>query len=239
MSASEVLAGVRAQLAKVSLFPAAGERAPAWPTVVVVAAGLLIGLGAWLAGRGFLAIGVAPAIAGPVAILAGVLLGAAVIERGMGAAYDRWLGARWAPLAIGGSMLLRVVALWSTAPSAWWAALCLPAGLGRLAAVGLQRLGDVAPAPRGRSFVIGRVAAIELVVATALVAMVAVAAAGGMGLALLGIAAVVAVVLGLALDMGEGELSADSLAVAAAAIELVAAVGLAALDPAARSPFVG
>lgn len=239
MSASDVLAGVRAQLAQVSAVPPGDERAPVVPGLVVVVAGVGVGVAAWLAARGFLAIGVAPAVAGVVAVVVGVLIGAAVIERGMAAAFDRWLGARWAPQATGGALLLRVVALWSTAPGAWWAALIVPAGVGRLAAVALQRLGDVGPPPRGRSFVLPRVGAVELVAATGVIAVLAVAAAGGLGLVLLAVAAVVAIVLGLALEMGEGELAADALAVAAAALELVAAVGLAALAPATRSPFIG
>ena len=125
-----------------------------------------------------------------------VLFGAAGIERGMAGAFDRWLGTRWAPLATGGTLLLRVVALWSTAPALWWAAVIVPAGAGRLAAVALQRLGDVAPAPRGRSFVLRGVSAVELVAACAVIAALAVAASGGSGLAVLGVAAAIAVVLG-------------------------------------------
>ena len=64
MSASDVLAGVRAQLAQVSAVPPGDERAPVVPGLVVVVAGVGVGVAAWLAARGFLAIGVAPAVAG-------------------------------------------------------------------------------------------------------------------------------------------------------------------------------
>jgi hypothetical protein len=156
----------------------------------------------------------------------------------MAAAFERWMGPRWSPIATAGTLALRVVALWSTAPSAWLPALVVPAGLGRLAAVGLQRLGDVSRPPPGRTFVVGRVTIGELVVTTLALLLVAWIAATGLGLAAVGVAIVVAIGLGLALQVGEGELRGDSLAVVAAAIELVAAVGLAAIDPASQSPFV-
>jgi hypothetical protein len=73
----------------------------------------------------------------------------------------------------------------------------------------------------------------------AVVALAAGLTAGGLGLAIVGIAVVVAIALGLAVQVGEGELASDSLAVVAAAVELVAAVGFAAIAPAARSPFIG
>lgn len=239
MAAIDVLDGVRAQLARVSAMPSARDVETPWPGAVVVGAGLLIGLLAWLGGRALLAIGVAPAIAGVVAVVIGVVVGAAVVERGLAGALDRWLGGRWSPLATGGGLLLRVVALWSTAPGAWLVALVVPAGLGRLAAVGLQRLGDVRRAPAGRSLVVGPVGTVELAVAALVVVTLAALAAGGLGVATVGVAVVIAIVLGLALQLGEGELAADSLAVVAVAIELVAAVGFAAIAPAARSPFVG
>ena len=239
MAANQVIDGVRAQLARVSAMPSGPDRATPWPGAIVVGAGLLIGLAAWLGGRALLAIGVAPAVAGIVAVAVGVAIGAAVIERGLAAAFDRWIGGRWSPVATGGALLLRVIALWSTAPGWWLAALVVPAGLGRLAAVGLQRLGDVRRGPDGRSLVIPRIGLIELGLATLAVTVLAVVAAGGLGLAIVGVAVVIAIVLGFSLQLGEGELAADSLAVVAAAIELVAAVGFAAIGPAARSPFIG
>lgn len=239
MAANDVLDGVRAQLARVSAVPGAGEREAPWPGLIVVGAGLLIGLVAWLGGRALLAIGVAPAIAGLVAIACGVAAGAAVVERGLGVALDRWLGARWSPIATGGGLLLRVIALWSTAPAWWLAALVVPAGLGRLAAIGLQRLGDVRRGSGGgRSLVVESVGLAELAVATLLVLVIASLAAGGLGAATVGVAIVIAIVLGLSLQLGEGLLAADNLAVVAFAIELVGAVGFAAIGPASHSPFV-
>jgi hypothetical protein len=238
VAANQVLDGVRAQLARVSAMPWGPDRETPWPGAIVVGAGLLIGLAAWLGGRALLAIGVAPAIAGVAAIACGVGAGAAVVERGLGAAFDRWIGGRWSPMATGGGLLLRVIALWSTAPAWWLASLVVPAGLGRLAAVGLQRLGDVRPAPDGRSLVVGEVGTLELAVAALVIVGLAAFFAGGLGAATVGVAVVIAIVLGLSLQLGEGVLAADSLAVVAAAIELVGAVGFAAIAPAAQSPFV-
>jgi hypothetical protein len=239
MAAADAWSAVRAQLARVSAWPADGGGATAWPASITVVAGVAIGVLAGLAAAGLRAIAVAPAVAGVVAVVVAALFGAAVIERGGAAAYERWLGLRWAASAAAGTALLRVVALWSTAPSAWWGALIAPAALGRLAAVGLQRIGDVAPAPGGRSLVIGRPRDLDLALAVAVVALAAGLTAGGLGLAIVGIAVVVAIALGLAVQVGEGELASDSLAVVAAAVELVAAVGFAAIAPAARSPFIG
>lgn len=236
---ADVIDGVRAQLARVSAVPWGEDRDAPWPGAIVVGAGLLIGLAAWVGGRGFLAIGVAPAIAGVVAVACGVAAGAAVVERGLAAAFERWLGAKWSPMATGGGLLLRVMALWSTAPTWWLPALVIPAGLGRLAAIGLQRLGDVGPAPDGRSLVVERVGTVEIAVAAVLLLALAAWAAGGLGAAVVGVAIVIAIVLGLSLQLGEGVLAADSLAVVAAAIELVAAVGFAAIAPALQSPFIG
>ena len=238
VAANHVLDGVRAQLARVSAVPWGPERDAPWPGAIVVGAGLLIGLAAWLGARAMLALGVAPAIAGITAIALGVGAGAAVIERGLAAAFDRWTGPRWSPFATGGSLVLRVIALWSTAPAAWLAALVIPAGLGRLAAIGLQRLGDVRAAPDGRSLVVGMPGLLELAVATAALVVFASLAAGGLGAAAVGAGLVIAIVLGLSLQLGEGTLAADSLAVVAAAVEIVGAVGFAAIDPATRSPFV-
>ncbi|MEZ4401039.1 MAG: hypothetical protein R3B06_13525 [Kofleriaceae bacterium] len=239
MAAMDLLGGVRAQLARVSAWPGATVGDAAWPATVVTVAGLAIGVLAAAAGNGFLAIGVAPAVAGVVAIAAGLVAGAAVLERGLAAACARWLGERWAPLVTGAALLLRVVALWSTASTAWWSALVVPAGLGRLAAVGLQRVGDTRRAVLGRSLVVGDIPTFDLGVAALVVTIIAGVALGGLGLATVAVAAVVAVVIGLALQLGEDELAADSLAVVAVAIDLVGAVAIAAIAPAARSPFIG
>lgn len=237
--AADLIDGVRAQLARVSVMPAARDVAVPWPGAIVVAAGLVVGVVAWLGGRAMLGIGVAPAIAGVVAIAAGVLVGAAVVERGLASAFDRWIGGRWTPIATGGGLLLRVVALWSTAPAWWLAALVVPAGMGRLAAIGLQRIGDVRAATAERTLVVGRVGSAELAAAVVAMAVIAGVAAGTLGLVTLGVGVVVAIGLGLALQVGEGELASDSLAVVAAAVELVGAVGMAAIAPASQSPFIG
>jgi hypothetical protein len=204
----------------------------------VIATGVVVGAAAWLAGRMVGAIGVAPGLWGLVAVVATVVLGAAVVERGLHAATERWLGARWASLVVGGSVLGRVVALWSIAPAYWLGALVMSVAAGRWAAVGLQRLGDVAAPGRGRTFVIGAFTWLELAVASIVIAALFVLVAGAAGFAIALAAVLVAVGLGLGVQILDRELAGDSLAAVAAVIELVVLVGIAAVEPAALSPFV-
>ncbi len=226
------------QVGRVTIVPE-GDVGPApWPAALVVATGIAVGAAAWLAGRMIAAIGVAPAVSGLVTVIMTIVLGAAVVERGLHAVSERWLGARWATLVVGGTVLGRVVAVWSIAPRLWLGALVLATAAGRWAAVGLQRLGDVAPPGRGRTFVVGTVSWVELAAASAVVLIVAVMIAGGAGVALTFAVLVIAVGLGLGVQILDRELAGDSLAAIAAVVELVALVGLAAAEPATGSPFI-
>jgi hypothetical protein len=226
------------QVGRVTIVPE-GEvgHAPPWPGALVIATGIAIGAVAWLAGRVLGAIGVAPALAGLVAVVAAVVLGAAVVERGLHAASERWLGARWASLVVGGVALTRVVALWSLAPRVWLGALIVSIAAGRWVAVGLQRLGDVGAPGRGRTFVVEGVSWAELAVASVVVLACLISIAGAAGAAIAIAVVVLAVGLGLGVQILDRELAGDSLAAIAAVAELVVLIGLAAYAPAAATPF--
>ena len=236
--ARNVLRDAWGQVGRVTIVPEGDSAQAPWPAAVVIATGVAVGAGAWLCGRVVGAAGVAPGLWALVAVVAAVVLGAAVVERGLHAASERWLGARWATLVVGGSVLGRLVSLWSIAPRYWLGALVLSVAAGRWAAVGLQRLGDVATPGRGRTFVIGAYGWLELAVASIVLAALFVLVAGAAGFAIAVVAVVIAVGLGLGVQILDRELAGDSLAALAAVIELVVLVGMAAAEPAAVSPFV-
>ena len=225
------------QVGRVTIVPEGDGRDAPWPGALVVATGVAIGAAAWLVARLIAALGAAPAVGGLFAVLVAIVLGAAVVERGLHAASERWLGARWASLVVGAGVLARIVALWSLAPRMWLGALVLGAAAGRWAAVGLQRLGDVGAAGRGRTFVVGAMGWLELGVASAAVVVLAILVAGWVGLALALVVAATAVGLGLGVQTFDRELGGESLAAIAAVVELIVLVGLAAAAPAALSPF--
>ena len=236
--ARNLLRDAWSQVGRVTIVPQGDSAQPPLPAALVIATGIAVGAGAWLVGRVLGAIGIAPALSALVAVVATVVLGAAVVERGLHAASERWLGARWASLVVGASVLGRLVALWSIAPRYWLGALVLGVAAGRWAAVGLQRLGDVAAPGRGRTFVIGAFSWLELAVASIVLAALFVLVAGAAGFAIALAAVLVAVGLGLGAQILDRELAGDSLAAIAAAIELVVLVGLAAVEPASVSPFI-
>lgn len=208
-----------------------------WPGALVVASGIAVGAVAWLAGRAVGALGAAPALGGLVAVVAAIVLGAAVLERGLHAASERWLGARWASLVVGGVALTRIVALWSLAPRHWLGAMVVSIAAGRWVAVGLQRLGDVGAPGRGRTFVVEGVSWAELGLASLVVVACAISVAGAVGAAIAIAVVVIAVGLGLGVQILDRELAGDSLAAIAAVAELVVLIGLAAWAPAWATPF--
>ncbi len=234
----DLLRGAWSQVGRVTIVPeAAGGPAP-WPGALVVATGIAVGALGWLGSWVLIALGAAPALGALVAVVLAIVGGAALVERGAHAAVERWLGARWAPLVLGGAVLARLVALWSIAPRLWLGALVLALAVGRWAAVALQRLGDVAAAGRGRTLVIGTVGWLELAVASIVVLALAMLVGGGSGVLIVVVAGLAAGGLGLGVQILDRELAGDSLAAIATAIELIVLVGLAAAAPAAISPFV-
>jgi hypothetical protein len=234
----KLLRAALGQVGRVTIVPEGEVTHAPWPGALVVASGIAVGAVAWLAGRILGALGVAPALSGLVAVVAAVVLGAALVERGLHAASERWLGARWASLVVGGVALTRVVALWSLAPRHWLGAMIVSLAAGRWVAVGLQRLGDVGAPGRGRTFVVeGGVSWAELALASLVVVACLISIAGAAGAAIAIAVIVTAVGLGLGVQILDRELAGDSLAAIAAVAELVVLVGLAAWAPAAATPF--
>lgn len=236
--ARNLLRDTWSQVGRVTIVPEGDSAQAPWPAALVIATGIAVGAGAWLSGRLVGAIGVAPGLWALVAVVGTIVLGAAIVERGLHAASERWLGARWASLVVGGSVLGRVVAIWAIAPKYWLGAFVLSVAAGRWAAVGLQRLGDVAAPGRGRTFVVGAYTWLELAVASIVLTALFVLVGGAAAFAVLLAAVIIAVGLGLGVQILDRELAGDSLAAIAAAIELVVLVGMAAVEPATLSPFV-
>ncbi len=227
-----------AAVARTSLAPGAVDAptATGWVGVVVTATGAAIATTAWLGARAVLAAGVVPAIAAVVAALVGLIAGAAILERGVVRAAERWFGARWSAAIAGGTVLGRVVILWSTAPARWLGALVVAAVVGRWGAIALQRLGDVASSERGLA--VGDIGWLDVGATTALVLAVAAIAAGWAGVALVVVLGLCAFGLGQVIQTVDGELSSANLAAIAVALELIALVALSVIAPAATSPFV-
>jgi hypothetical protein len=234
----DLLRAALGQVGRVTLVPERDVARAPWPGALVVATGIALGAAAWLAGRLLGALGAAPALAGLAAVTVAVVLGAAVVERGVHAAMERWIGARWASLVVGAVVLARVVALWSLAPRVWLGALIVSVAAGRWIAVGLQRLGDVAAPGRGRTLVVERVGWPELGLASLVVVACLISIAGAAGAAIVIAVVVISVALGLGVQILDRELAGDSLAAVAAVAELVVLIGLAAYAPAAASPFI-
>lgn len=237
-STKQQLRAAWAVVARTSLAPRlrGAPARSAWAGPVVVATGALVAATAWLGGRAVLAAGVVTAIAAVVAVVVALIAGAAVVERGLLGAVERWFGARWSAAVVGGAVLARVVILWSTAPARWLAALVLAGVLGRWGAVLLQRLGDVIETERGLA--VGDVSWLELGVTTLAVVALAALIIGWAGVVLVVVLGLIAFGLGLVVQTVDGELTASNLAAVALALELVALVALSVIAPATASPFV-
>lgn len=226
------------------------ERAAPWMVVVGAVLGVAAWGVAWVAG----VLDVPVAVRGALAVLALTALTAALLDVGLARAVERWSGrdpgalvgdGDHGPIGPAGTSVLlavaltRVVAVIAIRPSAWLAALVVAPLLGRWAALALQRLGDVLepPAPDRRSLVVGGVSWLQLGVVTALVGVVAVLGLGAVALVLLAMCGAIAFVAGLVVERARGGLDGHSLAAVAAACEVLALVGIAAIAPALVSPW--
>ena len=214
----------------------------------MVAVGAALGVAAWAIGWVIGELGVVPALAGALSVLALIGLSAALLDVGLARTLERWLsgepdeGAGLGPVAITtltSTALVRIVAVIAIRPSAWLAALVVAPMIGRWAALLLQRLGDALEPPRNdkRSLLVGEVSWAQVGVVTALVALITVLGLGGYGLIVLAVAGAVAFALGLTSERRKGGLDGDALAAAAAACEVIALVGIAAVAPALASPW--
>lgn len=221
------------------------ERAAPWMVAVGAMLGVAAWVVAWLLGR----LDVPVALRGALAVLTLTALTAALLDVGLARVVERWLGRDDDLGAVGpagtSAMLAvtvaRVIAIITIRPSAWLAALVVAPLCGRWAALALQRLGDVLePAmPERRSLVVGGVSWLQLGVVTALVAVIAVLGLGATALLLLAVIGAVAFVAGLVAERARGGLDGYTLAAVAAACEVIALVGVAAMAPALTSPWLG
>jgi adenosylcobinamide-GDP ribazoletransferase len=228
-------------------------RAAPWMVAVGAALGVVAWVVGWITGE----LGVVPALRGALAVLALIALSAALLDVGLARTVERWLrtgsgdpddldpGTRTGigpagVTALVSSALIRIVAVIAIRPSAWLAALVVAPLIGRWAALLLQRLGDVLePASNDRrSLIVGEVSWAQVGIVTGLVTLITVLGLGVSGLLVLAAAGAVAFAIGLTSERRRGGLDGDALAAAAAACELIAFIGIAALAPAIASPWV-
>lgn len=201
----------------------AEPRSAAW----VVALGAPVGLVAWGAARLFLAIGFPAPLAAIVGLAMLTAASAALVERGLADAVDRWSG----QLRAGGvasvlvlvfATLVRAAAIVFVAPASWLGVFVATAVAGRWAAVFLQALGDpVAHDPEVRSLVAVPAPAWLTAAISAAVVAVLVGALGKVGVAALALAAIGVFALGLATQRRDGGLTPAVVGAAAALGELV------------------
>ncbi len=210
----------------------ADEEAPAagW----VLAIGAAIGVCAYgVAALGH-ALALPAAACTAVAIVIGILLSGAVVERGLGvylsrnAAGERTSDPAIAATAISGSLLVRTHLLAALPYEHWLFAFPATWLVGRWAAMFLQAIGDpILDAPR-RSLVAHPPPAWVMGAATAVVAIGAVVSLGWAMLLALALTAVVAFALGLAAQRRRGGIDAAVVGAAAAAGEVMTLLVLAA-----------
>ncbi len=197
----------------------------------LLAIGGVIGMAAYGVAALAYRLALPPGAAVTLALVVAILLGAVVVERGLGA----YLGRRSeradqaiVTAAVAGSILLRAELLAAIPPNRWlWA---FPAAwlIGRWAAVFLQAIGDPILDPPARSLVVASPPAWVMGAATAVVAAGAVLALGWEMLLAVGVTAVLAFALGLNAQRRRGGIDAAVVGAAAAGGEIVTLLVLAA-----------
>jgi cobalamin synthase len=206
-----------------------------WPTDVgeesrsagwVVALGVPVGLVAWAVARLFLGAGFPAPLSAIVGLAMLTAASAALVERGLAEAIDRWQGQARSPgvgslLVLVFATLVRAAAIVFVEPSHWLWLFVATAVAGRWAAVFLQALGDpVAHDPAARSLV-AVPAPLWLTAAISVgVAAIIIVALGNLGIVAMGLAAVAVFALGLATQRATGGLTPAVVAAAAAIGEL-------------------
>jgi hypothetical protein len=217
LASSSVLVG--RQLADDDDVPVAG-----W----LVAVGAALGLCGYAVAVLIHRLGVAPSAAAALGLVVAVLLGGAVVERGVSAYVASAADAATATTAIAGSLIVRS-ALVAVIPAERWL-WAFPAiwVIGRWAAMFLQAIGDPILDPPPRSLVTAPPPAWAAAAATAGIAVIAVAGVGWSMVIAMGLAAAAAFGLGLAAQRRRGGLDAGVVALAALAGELITLVALAA-----------
>lgn len=206
-----------------------------WPTEVgddarssgwIVALGVPVGVVAWVAARLLVAAGIAAPIAALVGLATLTLASAALVERGLAEAIDRWQGQGRSPgvvavLALTFTTLIRAAALLVIAPGDWLLVLIATAVVGRWAAVFLQAIGDPIAHDESRRSLVAIPSPAWLSAALGLVvAAVAVFALGKLGILTMALTAVAVFALGLASQRRDGGLTPPVVGVAAAIGEL-------------------
>jgi len=206
-----------------------------WPTEVsdesrsaawVVALGVPVGLVAWLIARLFLAVGFPTPLSAIVGLATLTAASAALVERGLAEAIDRWQGHARSPgvaatLVLVFTTLVRAAAIVFVEPASWLWLFVATAVAGRWAAVFLQALGDpVAHDPATRSLVAVPAPAWLTAAISAGAAAILIIALGKIGIVAMVIAAIAVFALGLATQRHSGGLTPAVVGAAAAIGEL-------------------
>jgi cobalamin synthase len=194
----------------------------------LIAVGGALGLMAYAIAALALRLGLPVAGATSLALVAAVLLGGAVVERGVATYLTHAVDSALGHTAVAGSLLLRAELLAAIAPEHWLWAFPTVWVIGRWSATFLQAIGDPVLDPPPRSLVSAPPPAWMMGVATAVVAIAAVSALGWRMLLALALAAALSFALGLVAQRRRGGIDAAVIGAAALTGELIALLVLAA-----------